>query len=443
MKKWNEERMIKTIKNFLKSFYLKLIVFFLMFTVIGTGKVYADEVYPCEAITIDQSNCGEFLNVTINKLIEDGVKDIFIKAGNYKLNNMINIDKPNVNLIGEDKNCTKLIQTNPNSDSIGVHKVSNVIVENLTIDNSANGNSAFSEGNSNNVMLENCILYGQDTNNFTVYFAGKDYPTSISENPVKGLENNDLDNGNQMINNTIYSKFTGDGVSFSCQSNGSVINNKVYGTRIAMYICSNCAALNNTIENSSSNGINISIPSVSDVISGNTIENSQTSAIAVSAEKEYPVPQSYYGNNITISNNNIKNSNYMGIEVKQLAKSYISNNNIDTTLNNGIYLLLTDGLTVDRNNIINSGNSKNKKNLWGWDENLNSGLFMDYSVKNSVVANNIIRNKEFSCPFGIKEQKDNLNTQNSVINNYILGKFTYPILLVDNTNAEVNNHIEP
>lgn len=430
-------------RNLLKKFVLNFIVLFLICTFIGEGNIHADEVYPCKEVIIDQSNCGEFLNVTINKLIDSGIKDIFIKNGNYKLNNMININKPNVNLIGEDKNYTKLIQTTPNSDSVGVHKADNVTVSNLTIDNSINGSSAFSEGNSNNVILKNCILYGRDTNNFTVYFAGKDYPTNTSANPVKGLENNDLDTGNQIINNTIYSKFDGDGVSFSCQSNGSVMDNKVYGTRIAIYICNNCTTSNNTIENSSSNGINISIPSVNDVISQNTIENSNTSAIKVSAEKEYPVPQSYYGNNITISGNDIKNSNYMGIEVEQLAKSHISDNNINTTFNNGIYLLLTDSLTVDKNNIISSGNSKNKKNLWGWNENLNSGIFMDYSVKNSSVVDNTVNNREFPCPFGIKEQIDSLNAQNLVINNNILGKFTRPILLVDNTNAEVNNHIEP
>lgn len=408
----------------IKKFSLMLAICFCTFTAGMATNVHANEINSSNSVIIDELNSGEFINDTINRLIDSGVKNIFIKNGTYKLNNMINIDKPGVTLTGENKDFTKLIQTNIHSDSVGVHKTSNVVVSNLTIDNSVNGDAAFSEGNSDNVTLKNCILYGQDKNNFTVYFAGKDYPNSVSENPVKGLENNDLDNGNIVINNTIYSKFDGDGLSFSAQKNGLVQGNNVYGTKIAVYVCRDSNVINNTIEGSSSSGIAISIPAQNDIIQGNTINNSNASGIRVMPEKEYPVSKSYYGDNITISNNSIKNSKYMGIEIEQLANSHITSNTIDTSYSNGVYMLLTNNITVEKNNILDSGYSAVNKSPWNWDKNLDSGIFMDYSVKKSLLVGNIITNNNCVCPYGIREQTDSLNEQNSLSDNRVLGEFS-------------------
>lgn len=421
------------IKNVEKKVSVLLFICFCIFVSSKNIMVYADTIVPDGFSVIDKENSGDFLNDAINNLIENGSKHIFIKNGTYKLNSMININKSDVILMGEDKNQTKIIQTKPNCDSIGVTNVSNIIVSDLTVDNSVNGSTVFSEGNSDNVTLKNCILYGQD-NIFTVFFSGKKYPNSTSKDPVKGLENNDLDANNSIINTTIYSKFNGDGLSFSAQKNGLVENNEVYGTKIALYVCKDSKVIDNVITDSVTNGIAISIPAIDNIISGNIIQNTKASGISVSPESEYPVPRSYYGKNITISNNTIKDSHYMGIEIGQLYNSNIIRNTIDRTDDDGIYLLFADKLSVKQNIILNSGNSLIIGDLWRWDDSLNSGVFMDYSVKNSTIDSNDLINMYTKCPFGIREEKGNLNEHNSVSNNKVLGKFTYTISLADNSN---------
>lgn len=406
-----------------KSLVLLLCVFILGCNM-GMKKANAETMLTGFTV-IDQSNSGEYINVKINQLINDGVKNIYIKNGTYNLNNMININVPDVKLIGEDKTNTKLIQTQKNCDSVGVHNANNIVVSNLTIDNSTYGWAGFSEGNSNNVTLQDCIIYGDDST-FAVYFAGKNYPNNISTNPVSGLENSDMDTNNKMINNTVYSGYWGDGVSFSVQRNGLIENNTVNGTRIAFYICKDSQVKNNTISNSPSNGIHVSIPSENNVISGNVIKNTKASGIKVSAETEYPVETNYYGHNITISNNTINNARYMGIEINQLANSFIENNNIDKPDNVGIYLLRVDNITLRNNILTNIGYSIIDGNLWGWREDWNTGIFADYKVINSTIESNTLDNEEFKCGYGIRELQGNLNELNTFTNNNIVGKFIYP-----------------
>lgn len=401
-----------------------LLCIFILGCNIGTIKVNAETI-PTGFTVIDQSNSGDYINVKINQLINDGVKNIYIKSGTYNLNNMININTSDVNLVGEDKNYTKLIQTQKNCDSIGVHNADNTVVSNLTIDNSTYGWAGFSEGNSNNVTLQDCIIHGDDST-FAVYFAGKNYPDDISVNPVSGLENSDMDSNNKMINNTVYSGYWGDGVSFSVQKNGLVENNTVNGTRIAFYVCRDSQVKNNTISNSHSNGIHVSIPSENNVISGNVIKDTKTSGIKVSAETEYPVETNYYGHNVTISNNTINNAHYMGIEINQLADSFIENNNIDKPYNVGVYLLRVDKITVRNNILTNIGYSTKDKNWSEWPIGWNTGIFADYKVTNSTIENNTLENEEFDCDFGIRELQGNLNGNNTFDNKDIIGKFTYP-----------------
>lgn len=427
-------------KNMKRNTSILLLLSYLLLFIVGNTNVYATAVVPDGFTVIDQLNSGSYLNETVNQLLDSGVKNIYIKNGTYNLNGMININKSDVVLMGEDKTNTKLIQTS-DSDSIGVIGVNNVTVSDLTVDNSTNGRACFSEGNSNNVTLKNTIIYGQDTTYFTVYFAGKNYPNGTSNDPVQGIENDDMDTNNSMINNTIYSKFDGDGVSFSVQKNGLVKDNTIIGTRIAFYVCRDSQVINNTIKNSTSNGIAISIPSINNTISGNIVDSSKASGIKVSEQFEYPVDQSYYGQNITITNNTVKNSHYMGIEVSKLSNSNISNNTIQTTDNIGVYLLLSDNLTVKQNNITDSGYSVIGGNIWGWNENLNSGIFIDYKVQNSLIDSNTLTNTNV-CVFGIREQKGNLNEQNSITNNKIWGNFTYPLSLADTDIASSGNDIQ-
>lgn len=381
---------------------------------------------------IDKTNSGEYINDKINQLINNGIKNIYIKNGEYNLNGMININQSDVTLLGEDKNNTTLIQTQSNVDSIAVLNTNNVVVSDLTINNSTYGWAGFVEANSNNITLKNCIIYGRDSNFFAVYFAGKNYPTAISANKIYGIENNDMDINNKMINNTIYSKFDGDGISFSVQKNGLVENNTVIGTRISFYICKDSNVINNNIVNSVSNGITISTPSENNTISGNVIKGSKASGIKVSEECDYVFNKNLYGNNINIKNNTITGSRYMGIEITQLVNSLIENNTIDKTDNVGIYLLKADNLSVKDNYITDSGYSTVGGGLWGWSDNYDAGIFAEYKVTNSTIENNTLINSMFDCNYGIREMNGNLNDMNTFIKNKIHSGFNYPLSLTEN-----------
>ncbi|WP_446897090.1 fibronectin type III domain-containing protein [Clostridium sp. LBM24168] len=376
----------------------------------------------------------ETLDKVIGDYMADGKMKFYIKNGEYILNESININKSGIIIQGESKENTKIIQNNSAINAITVTE-NDVEVSNLTID-SSHGRTAFSTSDSqtiNNVKLHDCIIYGSPYV-FAVAFYGTPYTNDVEDNAV--VESGNLAQGNIIENNEIHAELSevsnpeADGILFTKQKGGTINNNKIYGRRIAFYLSRDSKVTNNEIHDSSTNGIRCAVPALDNEISGNTIDNSKASGISL-VRNNGSVAGDYRASNIDIKGNVISNSKYFGIEINNLMNSEISGNKLSDIAFNGIYIVLSDELTVAENKIDNCSLSVSEGSDWDWDQSRNSGIFLDSDVKNSNFNNNIvsqfkvdvITNKPFACPYGIKIQAGRNNLDNTILSNTIKGYF--------------------
>ncbi|MCH3963530.1 MAG: fibronectin type III domain-containing protein [Clostridium sp.] len=377
---------------------------------------------------------NETLDKVINDYIADGKTKFYIKNGEYILSESIDINESNVVIQGESKENTKIIQNNSTVNAVTV-MADDVEVCNLTID-SSHGRIAFSTSDSqtiNNVDLHDCIIYGSPYV-YAVAFYGTPYTNDVEDNAV--VESGNLALGNTIENNEIHAELSGvsnpeaDGILFTKQKGGTISNNKIYGRRIAFYLSRDSQVTNNEIHDSSTNGIRCAVPAIDNEISGNTIDNSKESGISV-VRNNGSVSSDYRASNIDIKDNVISNSKYFGIEINNLKDSEISGNKLSDIAFNGIYLVLSDNLNIKENQINNCSLSVSEGSEWGWNESLNSGIFLDSGVKNSNFNNNTISqskvdtaaSKPVACPYGIKIQPENNNSGNTISDNTITGYF--------------------
>lgn len=363
------------------------------------------------------------LDDLINTYISQGKTKFYIEDGTYDLNNSINITSSNIVIYGQSKEYTKIIQSNLGKNTIEVTG-NNVEVSNLTISN-VQGATAFTSKNSNNVTLKDCIIYGSP-NNSTVAFWG-----DTSVNDIDAVENSILTSSNIIEGNTIISQPNSiqDALLFKNQINGSVKNNIVTGNRIAFYLCRNSEISSNTIKDSEAAGIRVTVPAYDNKIINNIIDNTLQSGISVVKHNSGATPNNYRASGFEISNNVISNSRYFGIEISNLKGSTINNNNIQNIDFDGIYLLFADSLEVKKNKIsdvgVTTGNPSKK--LWSWNENLNSGIFIDAFVGDTFIDSNEITNSSNNCVYGVKIPKDSFNIKNHITNNNITGNFSIEI----------------
>ncbi|MBU3109748.1 right-handed parallel beta-helix repeat-containing protein, partial [Clostridium gasigenes] len=400
-----------------------------IFQILFSYYVLADNSIPSDPdwTIVDEltPNSKTSLNTVINNLIANKKTKIYIKDGVYNLNGNILIDQPNIIIQGQSKEKTKIKQTDAGSNSIEVRNTNFVIVSDLNIDN-INGKISFLCQNSNNIQLKNCIIYGSSDSNAVAFF-GKQ-----CADDMYAVENNDLDDANIFDGNTVYSYLPDanvkDGIMFSKQKNGIVKNNTILGSRIAFYLSRNSELSYNTIKDSQTNGIRYTVPAYDNKIVFNFIENTKASAITVDRDSKGITPREYRSTGLEISNNTISNSRYFGIEISNLKSSTIKNNILNKIDFSGIYLLYCDYLDVKENKIDNCGLVKKNGNLWGWNENLNSGIFIDYMVTYSNIYSNQITNLNNlnpDCSFGVRIQADETNHYNNVTYNTINGYFEY------------------
>lgn len=387
-------------------------------------------------IVIDTSaTTAVSLDYIINNYIAQGKTKFYIKDGTYNLNDSIRINLKDVIVCGQSKEHTKIVQLNTGKNNIEV-TADNVHVQNLTINNE-HGEIAFTAKDSDYVTLEDCIIYGSP-NNSAVAFWGR---TGV--NDIDAVNNNNLTSNNIIRGNTVHSSSTKtkDGLTFMKQKNGILENNTLIGSRIAFYLCRDSDVNSNIIKNSSSGGIRVTVPAYDNKIFNNTIDNTLESGISVVRNDSSATGITYRASNIQIISNNITNSRYFGIEIANLSNSSIYGNTISNIDFDGIYLLYADNLNVNNNIISNIGLTTNgvHSKLFGWDENLNSGIFIDYSVCNSSIDSNEITNPYNKCIHGIRMQSGGSNLQNSIINNTIAGNFSTGIDAT--TNSPENTYI--
>lgn len=292
---------------------------------------------------IPDSNINDILteNPTINKF--------YFLEGNYYLNDILNIDRDNVQFIGTLKDTTKshIIQNNSERDGLNVISDSfemKYISIHVTYDNKI----CLTVADADDCCIRNCYFYG-NKKSFTIYFAG---PKNISEGQetLDAYDNDNLDKNNIFKNNVVYSHWSGDCVSISLQLNCIVTGNIIRGGKFAIYMCKKGDVLKNIIYDSIDSGIHISLPSEKLNIIDNRIYECATSGIKISNQAEHGnfIRKPSY---IIVKNNVIYDNKVNAMELNDVDNCTIIKNKFIGSNNYGVYMLRSKNIKIYKNKI--------------------------------------------------------------------------------------------
>lgn len=377
-----------------------------------------DSSNPNEIITDDSTinTSGKSINDIISDLIHNNKKRIYIKDGEYDLTNQLTIDVPDVVIIGQSKENTKLVRT---GDGISIKITeSNVQISSLNIDGSNTENIVLHAQNVDDITIENCIIEGSKTQP-SIAFYDTDATTYHKNNTVSG----------NSISSQLYAK---DIIYFYQESNSKITDNIVQGGSISFYSCDNLTVDHNKVDGSLSNGIKGTVGVMKSfapaseqklcsdyAITNNVVNNTEDSGIAII--REINSDTNRY-ENMFIEGNTVSNSKYFGLEIGDLKGAQILENQISNIYYEGIYLLFSDDTIIENNTISDAGIAGSD---YPWNRNLSSGIFLDTGVQNSNIENNRISNSSL-CSFGVKvlSNSNPINFNNYITNNIITGNFT-------------------
>jgi hypothetical protein len=248
---------------------------------------------------------------------------------------------------------------------------------------------------------------------------------------IAAVEENHLDNENVFENNTVYSDFIGDGLSFSLQRNGKVRNNNVFGSMISFYMCRDSEVLGNLIKDSPLSGIYYSLPAYNNRIERNIILRSINSGIRVSRNLEHPISLGSRYHGLEIIYNTILDTRFFGIELDQLSSGInVMFNTIDHPDFSGIQVLRCSKINISNNIISNFGAWKDRGKIHDWASDSN-GIYLETDVQQSSIHLNEIISKG-NGDFGIRVTKE--TSQNRVYLNQILGTYVQHSLWIEGNN---------
>ena len=369
-------------------------------------------------VQVTVGTSGDYTN--IQDALDADEKNILILDGTYNITDHILIANDDVVLKGESKENVIIIQQDPADDGVVV-RGDYVTVENLTINTmDFDAKAAFVEGDANYVTLKDTIIYGP-SDTFAIFFAGKTH--SVGDDTLAAVENNDLDSNNTMIDNTIYSTWDGDSISFSLQKYGYVARNEIIGAKLAIYMTRDTLVEDNIITDSASQGIYYSTPAYDNTIINNTINNALQSGIKIATQYEHPIDTDYRATGLILEGNTVNGARYLGIEINQLRDSLIQNNNINTIDAAGIFLLRVENTDIINNEITNVGFGVTTGSLYGWSDTLCMGIMLDYDVSDvNITGNNIYNNDpDAQMAFAIKVMPNTNNENFTISNNTLYG----------------------
>lgn len=331
------------------------------------------------------------------------VDNFFFEPGVYTLTKPLVIDRENVVLAGlHAAPDVHIKQTTVDNDAL-VIRASRVSVHHLSI-HCENGNGiAVTHSDVSWTSVEHCHIYGSETY-FAVYIAGKTLPPG--EGTLQGYANGDLDAYNVFDNNIVYSKWSGDAISFSLQKYGSVRNNVVRGGQFSIYMVRDCIVSNNHVYDSSSYGIGISLPSHDLVVSNNHIEKCQSSGIALRPQLEHGefAKESY---RIDVKNNIIENVAYLGIEVTDSIDVNVVSNYVRRPKDTAIYVLRSENVVVADNRL----------------SYFPKGIMLDVGTSQvTVKLNRLFSIYPDEAVFGVWMEVDTSN--NSIVQNSLYGRYS-------------------
>lgn len=303
--------------------------------------------------TIDPIN-DTIANIHADSNIDDlfstlpNVKTFIFEDGNFYITRVLHITKNYVTLKSKNLNASlvHIIQSNIEMDGISIRNCIGVKITAISIHVPYPGKVALTVAGVKKSIISLNNIYG-NTNTFTVYYAG---PTIISEgqSTLDAYNNYDLDADNIFKKNVIYSKWSGDSVAFCLQIRGFFVNNIIRGGKLAVYMCRNANIEHNTIYDSVTNGIYISLPSNNLIVRENKISECTDSAIKIANQMEHgEFTSSNY--NILLLSNKIYDSQFYSIEINNAIDTTILGNHFIGTNHYGIYSYNSNQLLISNN----------------------------------------------------------------------------------------------
>ncbi|WP_283657920.1 right-handed parallel beta-helix repeat-containing protein [Paenibacillus sp. RC343] len=379
---------------------------------------------PSAVVAADGS--GDYLSLI--EALASNETNIFVKNGIYNVSSTVLIQNHATKIQGESVEHTILRQTDPSKDLITIN-ANDVSITRLTLDSlTHSAQAALVIASSNRTRIEGNKILGT-ASIFAVYFAGP--KVAAGAETIAAVEENHLDNENVFENNTVYSDFIGDGISFSLQKNGKVRYNNVFGSSISFYMCRDSEVLGNLIKDSPLSGISYSLPAYNNRIERNIILRSINSGIRVSRNLEHPISLSSRYHGLEIVYNIILDTRFFGIELDQLSGGInVMFNTIDHPDFSGIQVLRCSKINISSNNISNFGAWKGRGKIRDWTSDSN-GIYLETDVQQSSIhLNEIISNG--NGDFGIRVTKE--TSQNRVYFNQNLGTYVQYSLCIEGNN---------
>lgn len=244
--------------------------------------------------------------------------------------------------------------------------------------------------------------------------------------------------GIDITDNTIYN--THDlGIEANNISGGNISNNTVTATNdigINILKSDNLVIDNNTIYDSKKGGIRLGLAGNNVKVSNNRTTKIHDSGIAIVADSTDT--NTYSG--VEILNNIVTDTNYFGIAINNLDGGIIKGNSVSETDYYGIYLLKSKNLTVENNSILDSELERGLGE--SWTSSAKSSIYLDYSVSNSNISNNYLKNTNSTFPNGILIAST--SADNTISGNIILGNFSQAVVTeVTNPTATTISYVKP
>ena len=221
---------------------------------------------PVEPVVVALDGSGDYLDLQSARLKKPALWSCPVSIGDEA----IVFVTPGTQVEGIDAETVRFVQTN-NEQDLFVVRADDVTTSSVSLDTSTAGQAAFVEQAMNRVVLQDSIISGGDQI-FTIYFAGPE----VAVGPQPSMPESQNSRGNRLLRNVINTTFVGDSVAFALQADGEVRENIINGGMLSMYMLQNVLCEGNTVLDSPTNGIFISLSSRTRQ-RGNVVRNSGSS----------------------------------------------------------------------------------------------------------------------------------------------------------------------
>jgi hypothetical protein len=356
-------------------------------------------------------------------------KMFIFPPGDYYITKILRIDQNNIFFTGYSREASDvhIWQQTPDKDGIVIQNVNHVFIRFISIHVTGSNKIALNVSNSHDINIEYNNFFG-NKDYFTIFFSGP--IVSAGENTILAYETSALDSNNCFMNNIIYSSWSGDNVSISLQINCRVFNNIIRGGRLAIYMCRDTFILGNTIFDSTTEGVFVSLPSHNINIDSNTIYECASSAIKVSNQVEHGI-FTHTPYNIHVNKNTIYDAHHNGIEMNDAEMVFITENNLVGTDNFASYFLSCSNIHLTNNLLsyfIEGVWAENSHDIFVENNKFNS-VYPDNAAhgvwSNDISSNITVTNNSFNGQYTTNEIIDVKTETKTIENNTITKWYNY------------------